>query len=1127
VPPRISVVVPIYNVEAYLEPCLDSAAAQTMGDLDVVMVDDGSTDGSAAIARDYARRDSRFRLLTQPNGGLSAARNTGMDAAECEFLAFLDSDDLLPENAYELLLNALDQTGSDFASGNVQRLTRWSTTQSRFVAKVFGSTRLKTHITKFRPLLADRTAWNKLFRRSFWDSHGLRFPEGRVHEDIPVILPAHFMAKSVDLVSDPVYLYRARDDGDLSITQRRLETKVLLDRLQAIEEVRAYLKGNESRRARRWYDQSIVADDLRLHVNILDNADDAYRELFLDRVNALLDDADSKTYDRLLAIDRLKYHLVRRRLMPELLEVLRFAREDLAATPPVRHHGRWYGDYPFRTDPRLDIPQSVYRLDQELALEPTLEELRVQDGKLRVSGHAYVSGIGADSPESQQLSLSALRGRRLRRLRLRTTALRLPTKTTERPDVTANDPKSVRDLTWSGFEATLDPRRLRTAGRWMDGTWDVYATTHHATIKRRRARFDLEPLRPLGAVELPSGDGALVRAAVSYHGRLQLEVRRRWVAVTGHRREDDAIVLTCEGPLAAEAVEVRRERESRARTYPVSGGAVRIPLADLKPKGDPTTWELEAVAGSRRAPLALGEHVPAGVWGAVTLHRTWDGDAALVHRPPRTMITGARWTPEGDLELDGDLPEELVLASEERGEQHVVAPPRLTPARMATLAGTLPLGEGTWRLFRAADMTAVVVEREAAATLPASTVVERKPFAFGASRDGRALLRVERDLADDERGGYHQRRLRAGAYAARRRAPLRDAVVYLSYGGRQTSDGPLALQRELVRRDAPLEHLWVVLDGQCLPPPGATALREGSRDFHEALATARYVVTNDLLPDWFERRDDQVCVQTWHGTPVKRLGPDVEGTRNLRRFRRDLDHQVANWQYVVSPNPYSTPVLRDAYGIEGELLETGYPRVDVLLGDDREQRAAAVRERLGLPEGRRVVLYAPTFRDHLVDRGKRLRLDLRLDLEELRRAAGEDTVVLFRKHHAVTDVAPSTADGFVRDVSRFPDANELLLATDVLITDYSSLMVDFANTGRPMLFYAYDLEDYARGFYVDYEATVPGPVLRGTGEVGEALRGLDAVRAAHAERYDAFRDTFCALDDGRASARVVDRVWGG
>src|SRR5436309_14441323 len=173
---RISVVVPIYNVEEYLEPCLESLAAQTVEDLEVVMVDDGSTDGSRAIAEGFAGRDGRFRLITQPNGGLSAARNTGIDAAGGEFLAFVDSDDILPRNAYALLLWALENTGSDFATGNVHRLTRWVTSQSAFLAKTFAETRLKTHVTKYKPLLADRVAWNKLFKRAFWDRQQYRFP---------------------------------------------------------------------------------------------------------------------------------------------------------------------------------------------------------------------------------------------------------------------------------------------------------------------------------------------------------------------------------------------------------------------------------------------------------------------------------------------------------------------------------------------------------------------------------------------------------------------------------------------------------------------------------------------------------------------------------------------------------------------------------------------------------------------------------------------------------------------------------------------------------------------------------------------------------------------------------------
>ena len=286
------------------------------------------------------------------------------------------------------------------------------------------------------------------------------------------------------------------------------------------------------------------------------------------------------------------------------------------------------------------------------------------------------------------------------------------------------------------------------------------------------------------------------------------------------------------------------------------------------------------------------------------------------------------------------------------------------------------------------------------------------------------------------------------------------------------------------------------------------------------------MIANDHFPDWFRRRPEQTCLQTWHGTPFKKLGFDVSDMRKtVRRFQRGWERQLDNWQYVLSPNRFSTPILRRAYAIEGEMLETGYPRVDVLAGADRDARGAELRRRLGIPEGVRTVLYAPTYRDHVVDRRGRYRLDLQLDLERLRQAVGEDTVILFRKHHYVVDSVPVTADGFVRDVSSFPDGTELMLAADVLITDYSSMMVDYANTGRPMLFYTYDLDAYAeeiRGFYLDFVATVPGPLLRTTDEVAEALRDLDGVRSAHDARYAAFRETFCELDDGRAASRVVD-----
>ena len=527
-----------------------------------------------------------------------------------------------------------------------------------------------------------------------------------------------------------------------------------------------------------------------------------------------------------------------------------------------------------------------------------------------------------------------------------------------------------------------------------------------------------------------------------------------------------------------------------------------------------------------------------------------EGDDSLPIGPPGATLTGVRWTESGTLELAGerraaaDVAEVVVrgrstlrehaFRTTDGGEPgHFTA--ELDVARIESLGGALPLREDTYDLCLRPTAAAnarrgsVALAERVLQALPLERVVDHKPLALGMTRSGRAVLKVGRDLDDDERGPRQQRRLRETVYLARRREPLSDAVVYSSFRGRQYSDNPRAVHEELLRRAAPLEHLWVVRDAQCRVPETATVVREGSRDHYEALARARFVVCNDHFSEWFARRPDQVSLQTWHGTPLKRLGFDVSRMRNeVRRFEHDWRERVRNWQYVLSPNRFTTPILRRAYAIEGEILETGYPRNDVLAGPDRDVLSRQLRRRLGIPEDVRVVLYAPTYRDGVRDSRKRYRLDLQLDLDMLRSSVGKDAVVLFRKHHYIVDPVPETADGFVRDVSSYPDGTELMLAADVLVTDYSSMMFDFANTGRPMLFFTYDLDAYrdeVRGFYFDFENDAPGPLLRTTEELVDALGDIDAVMAAHASRYQAFASTFCALDDGHAAARVVDALF--
>jgi CDP-glycerol glycerophosphotransferase len=345
-------------------------------------------------------------------------------------------------------------------------------------------------------------------------------------------------------------------------------------------------------------------------------------------------------------------------------------------------------------------------------------------------------------------------------------------------------------------------------------------------------------------------------------------------------------------------------------------------------------------------------------------------------------------------------------------------------------------------------------------------------------------------------------------------------LVYNSFAG-AFSDSPRAVFERL--RDVPgHRHVWLAAERHAAAfLPGVETVPYGSPEAVAALEAADVVVANTHTDFEWSKRPGTLYLQIWHGSPLKRVHRDILWSPPglLDRLQRDVDR----WDVLVSPNWASTPRLRHAFRWEGEVLEIGYPRNDVLSAPDREERRACVRGRFGIPDTATAVLYTPTFRDDAVFEERSF--ELALDTDAFGAALGADHVLLLRLHYMVTDELPPIDDPAVRDVSLHPDVSELYLAADVLVTDYSSTMFDFAVTGRPLAFLTYDLADFQhrlRGFYFDLEDKAPGPLVETTAELIAVLRDLDTTRTQYAERYARFRERYCHLEDGHATDRVLE-----
>jgi CDP-glycerol glycerophosphotransferase len=534
----------------------------------------------------------------------------------------------------------------------------------------------------------------------------------------------------------------------------------------------------------------------------------------------------------------------------------------------------------------------------------------------------------------------------------------------------------------------------------------------------------------------------------------------------------------------------------------------------------------------------------------VVLGRSRYGDLVMAERTPRPVIDSHSWLPSGRLELRGsflgaDGEYQAVLRRIGSGDVHVI-PFRLDGdrfsieadvERMPFFGAEVPLRDGEWNLFVRAAGSAALAElkydHDALGSVSGERVAAgKKWYRFIVTGHDDPLVVAEPRLRRTEQGNYAQRALRRGYYPLALRAPLRDSVLFVSWKGKQCGDNPLGIAAELRRRGDDREHLWVVNDWSVPVPAGGTGVLRGTREYFDALARSRWIVSNDDMQLPFRKRDGQFYLQTWHGTLLKRIGFDIENPQFISgtAYFDHLAADVAQWDLLLSPNPFSTPLMRRAFRYQGEIAEYGYPRNDVLRSPDAAAVASSVRSRLGLPDGKRVVLYAPTWRDNQVyANGKRYRFDMRLDLEQAHSVLGDDYVLLIRGHHQMADDVPAgMRPGFAVNVTAYPDISELYLVSDVLVTDYSSAMFDYAATGRPMLFFTYDLEEYRdklRGFYFDFEAEAPGPLLATSGEVFSALAATDAAVAPYGDAYKRFTEKFCSLDDGHAAARVCDRLF--
>ena len=365
-------------------------------------------------------------------------------------------------------------------------------------------------------------------------------------------------------------------------------------------------------------------------------------------------------------------------------------------------------------------------------------------------------------------------------------------------------------------------------------------------------------------------------------------------------------------------------------------------------------------------------------------------------------------------------------------------------------------------------------------------------------------------------------------------------ILFIAYHGKGYLCNPKAIHKYMIQcpNYKDYQFVWALKKGHEVKIKGAKVIRYNSLLYFYYLARSKYWIFNCKMPEYLRKKKNQIYLQTWHGTPLKRLAHDINTQKEATFYRSqmtkeemvrtyDIDRQ--RYDYFLSPSSFATEKFKSSFQLDSnQILEVGYPRNDFLI-HVTEEEIQELKQKYHLPLDKKVILYAPTWRDNSYT-NEGYTYNVEVDFRYWQEKLGLDYVVLFKPHYLImSQYYYDELSDFLYVMDEDTDINELYVMSDVLITDYSSVFFDYANLGRPMLFYMYDLDEYKeniRGFYLDVTTDLPGPIFTQENELIHFLKNLDVNDSQYTTLIKQFNKVYNPYQDGKCSKRVVEAIIG-
>ncbi len=1103
----------MYNVEDYLENCLISLLGQDLQDIELILINDGSSDRTAEIAKIFATRDRRVRYYSQKNAGLGAVRNRGVSLARGRYLTFVDSDDFIPLDAYKKMVSSLEKSGSDVAIGQLYRQRGDNYIYPKWSRELHARDRIGISLEEYPELLRDFYTPNKVYRVEFWKRHGFQFRENVLFEDQPVITQLLLAAQALDVLALRSYCWVIREDNS-SLSSDLYEPSKVEARVEAARLTKEFLVQRAPEHVLRVWQSIQVSMYFPGYIRSVLRYHGIGTSVVRDLVRTCLSDSDLES---LKGIDPAHYAMtsialdksisdsdMRKLLLSGVmsLELQPRVVQDDSLIFSGSNYGKFGDKFPQIEVPLSRVPYSAGILGVFVGVD-----------SINIYGFTARKYVPEQTAKSVSATVFLVNSQGQRIL-----AEVQPTVDFRINKILSDSVVDYSDTAWiaSFSRAALAEATL--------GSWKLTVE-----ISAQGGLTTIENLQNYAGALGPENSVFFVKDRLSAiiewveNCLLSVELRNRRVVLESYSFADKVRRLSLSAPVRdvppsqlmiyasdrVEAVELLSERIND-RFHVSCSAPARVTGRLVLKYAD--GFEADVFASRNLGSSLYEPTLRIGGRGGVAfgVARARVSRCEMQHENlmfelsralPANYTLGvysddflqlARRTGSNTFEISIDEIREVV------GRKYLVGVFRVNASSPSTII----------------DSTAYTVSNG----LPLDFPLEGSIIRVQSSRRGIQLSVLRPAQAQT---------VSTFTSSVWKREPVElQRVLYLQcLNGSSATDSQLALRNELRKLDPSLTVVWGLLDSGQKVPEGDNKVYIGTREWTDALRTSTVVCVNHELPKWFERADGQVVLQTYHGHPFKMMGQmrwsrqgvcEEEIQDNLYRRRA--------WSHLLSPSICATELYKEAFPLDYEVLEFGAPRNDEL-HNDLDSLRDKVRAELALPDGAKTILYAPTWRDYAADSPWQSGIPRFIDWSRLIETLPDDVYVLFRGHPSqANDADREIWPDRVLDVTRHRSVNELIAAADIGVFDYSSIRFDYALTNRPTVIFAPDLHDYFESSpsMFGFEDSVAGPIISNEDELTRHLHELLLTNlSVDNSQYNA---EFATWHDGKAGQRLAEWV---